>query len=189
MKKFIWILAIPILLLPLLLSGCWGSYGDGFNAGLKACNRITSDQITRNYNLGFEDGSNTAWEAIDRKCCDVCIQYPTEEQVMAFLASDNTSETLYLENVFDCKDFSYEVNRNAWEKGIPCYVTVIDWEGTKQSHVIVAFPIQGQEELLFIEPQDDNEIIGLEVGQQPMLYEGGKWLFYEGIVKRIRVYQ
>jgi hypothetical protein len=65
----------------------------------------------------------------------------------------------------NCVDFSTRVNNNAKEKGIMCYMVLINAEdinGNPSHHVIVAFPTTDRG-LVFVEPQSD-KVVRCELG-------------------------
>ncbi len=182
MKKLFWILIIL-----LLLSACSYPWGTAKNTGDAAVAELMENIGNNAYHQGYNDGQ--AEKVIP--CCDVCILYPTREQVMAFLAEDKTNEIPYTLD-FNCADFVDVLIENAWVHGFPCWVVWIDTkEYPNQSHIIVAFEIckEGKSVLLYIEPQNDKEIKNLEVGKQPILCSGNLCEFTNVTINKIRIYK
>lgn len=176
MKKLIWI--IPIVLL--FLSACVPSpavdcksqtdaaYHQGFNdASSEALNALTVDLVPDSiyrkiYNEGFQDGQMCQ--------ADLVINYPTTQQVLDFVAQDDTDKILSNPDGFVCADYSNRISGNAWDQNIPCYTVMIVLEyvgGYAMFHDCVAFPVRDSPDLLFIEPQNDLIIHDVVAGSIP----------------------
>ena len=88
---------------------------------------------------------------------------PTYNELTIFIAQDKTNEEEYIENVFDCEQFSQLVNTNAENAGIRCAYVVIYFEGTDSGHGIVGFNTVDQG-MVYFEPQSDEWVENLEIG-------------------------
>lgn len=65
---------------------------------------------------------------------------PTWHELLQFLISDNTETHQYIENVYDCTDFSNDLHNNAERYGIKCAVIHIDFSDVLfYSHALNAF--------------------------------------------------
>ncbi len=122
-------------------------------------NENIPDMLRQAYDDGYHYGYNDAMEE-SQPCCDICILYPTREQVITFLASDNTSEIAYNKKSFICTDFAEIMNHNAWDAGIPCYTIFITFDDFYMGHAISAFPICEDNEVVlgYVDPQQDDFI-------------------------------
>ena len=111
------------------------------------------------YQQGYNDGQTIAWGQLP--CCDLCIIYPTRQQVLDFILQDDTNTLPFSINSFVCTDYCQQINERAWAAGIPCYTVWITFEyDYLVGHAIVAFPIceGGSVTLMYIEPQTDGEV-------------------------------
>ena len=88
---------------------------------------------------------------------------PTYNEVVSFIAQDKTDEEEYIEDVFDCEQFSQQVNTNAENIGIRCAYVVIYFNGTDAGHGIVGFNTVDRG-MVYVEPQSDEWVENLEVG-------------------------
>ncbi len=155
---------------------------------------VTLD-CSSNYNAGYNQGYQdriASENTTPLRQCDVCINYPTTQQVMDFLAQDKTDRIHFSASKFCCTDFAQRVNENAWAAGIPCYTVVLVYQKDNSAgHAIVAFPVADKDTLLYIEPQQDKEVFGVSVGDTPFTCqseESCKFLFTEPII-RILLYR
>ena len=88
---------------------------------------------------------------------------PTYNEVVSFITQDKTNDEEYIEGVFDCEQFSQQVNTNAENIGIRCAYVVIYFDGTDAGHGIVGFNTVDQG-MIYIEPQSDEWVENLTVG-------------------------
>jgi len=64
---------------------------------------------------------------------------PTWNELLSFLASDNTNQHEYIPNVYDCSQFSRDVHNNAEAAGIRAAEVQIKFEGMTEGHALDAF--------------------------------------------------
>ncbi len=88
---------------------------------------------------------------------------PTYNELVSFIARDKTNEEEYIEGVFDCEQFSQQVNTNAENAGIRCAYVVIYFDGTDAGHGIVGFNTVDQG-MVYVEPQSDEWVENFEIG-------------------------
>lgn len=88
---------------------------------------------------------------------------PTYNEIVSFIAQDKTDEEEYIEDVFDCEQFSQQVNTNAENIGIRCAYVVIYFNGTDAGHGIVGFNTVDRG-MVYVEPQSDEWVENLEIG-------------------------
>ena len=88
---------------------------------------------------------------------------PTYNELTSFIAQDKTNEEEYIEDVFDCEQFSQQVNTNAENAGIRCAYVVIYFDGTDAGHGIVGFNTVDRG-MVYVEPQSDEWVENLEIG-------------------------
>jgi len=81
---------------------------------------------------------------------------PTYAETMAFIQADQTDRKKWIENVYDCKHFAYDVKRSAELKGLNCALVCIVYPD-QNGHCLVAFQTTDRG-LIFIEPQKDKEV-------------------------------
>jgi len=84
------------------------------------------------------------------------LRNPTYNELKHFLAEDRTDSKHYVEGVYNCSDFSSDVNNNAEAQGLRAGIVFIDFTDGR-SHAVVAFDTVDKG-LIFIEPQFDDEI-------------------------------
>lgn len=85
----------------------------------------------------------------------------TKSEVVNFIGQDKTDEKEWTKE-YDCSSFGADVVSHALERGILAYTVELEFEDG--GHIIVCFPLRNEEEL-FIEPQGDKIIRGLETGK------------------------
>lgn len=177
MKRFIWIPIILLLLsacapMPTVTLDCRSNYNEGYNQGYR--DRIATENTTT------------------LQCCDVCILFPTTQQVLDFVALDDTDKVPPDLNGFVCADYTHQLSENAWAQNIPCYTVkmVLTYEGGfAKFHECVAFPVRDSSDLLFIEPQNDLVIHDVVAGSIPYVCAGNnekgfcKFIVEEPILK------
>ena len=88
---------------------------------------------------------------------------PTYNEVVNFIIQDKTNEEEYIEDIFDCEQFSQQLNKNAENTGIRCAYVIIYFNGTDAGHGIVGFNTVDKG-MVYIEPQSDEWIENLEAG-------------------------
>lgn len=88
---------------------------------------------------------------------------PTYNEIASFIAQDKTDEEEYIEDVFDCEQFSQQVNTNAENAGIRCAYVIIYFYDTDAGHGIIGFNTVDQG-MVYVEPQSDEWVENLEAG-------------------------
>lgn len=144
----------PCLLL--FLAGCIGDYERGYQDGLDAGKALGRQEIDVKgiHDAGYQEGLVAA----EKK--GVCYDFPTYDQVISFLAEDNT-DNLTFSSRFNCVDFSTRLVANAHAKGFVCYGVVLNFLSPCGDHVIVAFDTDRG--IIFVDPQSD-KVVPVEVG-------------------------
>lgn len=80
-----------------------------------------------------------------RECEDVALidnpeaQNPTWNELMSFLADDKTEQHEYIENVYDCSQFSRDVHNNAEAAGIRAAEVQVRFNNETEGHALDAF--------------------------------------------------
>ena len=64
---------------------------------------------------------------------------PTWSQLMTFIRQDQTDKNYYVEDVYDCTEYSRDVHNNAEAVGIHAATVHIDFENERVSHALNAF--------------------------------------------------
>jgi hypothetical protein len=212
MKHTHWIMTGIVLgILALCFIAAWGGNIYGYNEGLcegfeeghmqgvndysKTAVGVLQDTFDEAYLLGWSEGYARAVSDTEVGCCDICVKYPTREQVLAFLEADSTDALSFDFYDFNCTDYCEQVNEKAWAQGIPCYLVWITFEGLDLGHTILAFPIcEGEEEtMLYVEPQADAIIDGellVKGGIYPLPFcdETGEYCKLY-IIEKVRIYK
>jgi hypothetical protein len=81
---------------------------------------------------------------------------PTYTEVMELIRTDRTDQNKWIQNVYDCKYFSYDLKKSAEEKGLRCaFVNIVFPD--RSGHCLNAFETTDRG-LIFIEPQEDREV-------------------------------
>jgi hypothetical protein len=88
---------------------------------------------------------------------------PTYNEVLNFIENDKTNEKNYIEDVFDCEQFSQQVNANAENIGIRCAYVIIYFYDTDAGHGIIGFNTVDQG-MVYVEPQTDEWVENLKEG-------------------------
>lgn len=120
-------------------------YQVGYQAGY-------SNGSSEGYLQGLEDGAGTGYTERD----------PTYQEMISFIASDKTDLNQYVEGSYVCWNFAADLINNAFNAGYRCgfvYMEFVD-----SAHAIVCFDTIDNG-LLFVEPQDDNIVSSLVIGQ------------------------
>ena len=81
--------------------------------------------------------------------------------MLAFLAADKTDQNTYVNNTYNCVNFSADVIANAAKQYIRCAFINIDFPGTT-GHAILAFNTTDRG-MVYVEPQTD-DIVNLRAG-------------------------
>ncbi len=90
------------------------------------------------------------------------IKDPSYKDMLRFLEDDDTDKTEYIEDEYECIEFTTDLCNRAEEKGIRCaYVSVRFPDG--RGHAIVAFNTIDQG-LIYIEPQYD-DLVNIVIGK------------------------
>jgi len=90
------------------------------------------------------------------------IKDPTYNEMMRFLRADDTDKTKYIEDKYECVEFSTDLCNGAEEEGIRCaYVNIRFPDG--RGHAIVAFNTIDKG-LTYVEPQFD-DLVSVEIGK------------------------
>ncbi|MEM1573051.1 MAG: hypothetical protein QXY96_01060 [Candidatus Methanomethylicaceae archaeon] len=113
------------------------------------------------YSLGFNEGYFLGYKkgVIDGAGRGYTIRDPTYEEVMEFIAMDQTDKNEYIQGKYECVDFAKDVKNNAFNKGYKCgFVLIFFPQG---GHAVVCFNTTDKG-LIFIEPQDDS-IVDLKI--------------------------
>ena len=168
------ILTIFVVIIAVCLL-CLGSGYIGYNHSLNMArmNVQNTDNLpgqdegdnTIGYDLGYQAGyqaglyeANTGYDLHD----------PTYQEVMDFIANDNSNDIPYSKNDHICTDYTTAVNNNAEKLGIRCGSVYIIYPET--GHSIIGFDTTDRG-MIFIEPQFDKEV-ALPVGKSYSLSNG-----------------
>lgn len=89
------------------------------------------------------------------------LHQPTYLEVLEFLEEDKTDENEYVDIIYECDEFSQDVNSNAELLGIRTAVVLIEMEGG--GHLIVGFNTIDSG-MVYFEPQCDEQVFNVEVG-------------------------
>ena len=144
------------------------TYGQhiGYNTGFEASKEITQSQVEvqqqpkqSDYQAGYKAGQQAALKETANRYNS---HNPSYQEMLDFIAADNTNKNEYSEESYVCVDFSHQVNNNAEEQGIRCAVIDIFYPEGK-GHTIVGFDTTDKG-LQFVEPQFDR-LVKLEVGK------------------------
>jgi hypothetical protein len=90
------------------------------------------------------------------------IKDPTYNEMLQFIADDDTDKTEYIEDEYECTGFATDLCNRAEEKGIRCAYVSIRFPGGR-GHAIVAFNTIDKG-LVYIEPQYD-DLVEIEIGK------------------------
>jgi hypothetical protein len=83
--------------------------------------------------------------AASKECKDVELinnpqaHNPTWDELMSFLATDNTEQHEYIPNVYDCSQFSRDVHNNAEAAGIRAAEVQLKFDNMTEGHAVDAF--------------------------------------------------
>ena len=92
------------------------------------------------------------------------INDPTYKEMLRFLRRDDTDKQEYREGEYECRHFALDMCNNAEEEGIRCAYVLVEYPGDV-GHAIVAFNTI-DEGLIYIEPQFDELLEGVEIGER-----------------------
>ena len=101
---------------------------------------------------------NYAWAMNVR---DTGIRNPTYQEVMSFIAVDQTDKNTFIMGNYTCLNFAVDVRNHALMKGIRCGLVYVVFSSS--SHAIVCFDTTDQG-LIYIEPQND-AVVKPNIGQ------------------------
>jgi hypothetical protein len=78
----------------------------------------------------------------------------TRQEVLDFLAADDTDAFPYVPGVFVCGDFAQRLQERAHERGLSCWMVFIYPKSGPYGHVVNAFPL-AEGSIIYVEPQND----------------------------------
>jgi hypothetical protein len=136
-----------------------------------------SEAYVRGYEKGYEIGMGMGSGSVGEVATLVELHNPTYEEVMEFLARDDTDSRHYIKGAYVCRDFAADVNNNAESEGIRTAYVRIRTE--RWSHVIVAFETVDMG-LIFIEPMSDAMV-------SPELGEAYCWMAKGGRIVEVQI--
>jgi len=134
-------------------SGYEIGYEDGYNIG----HVLGNDS---GFRIGYEDGYQKG--VIDGAGRGYNIRDPTYQEVLSFVVSDQTDKNQYNEETYTCVNFAADFKNNAFQAGYRCGYVIIEFP--ELGHAIVCFNTT-ERGLVFIEPQDDEIVTTLIVGE------------------------
>jgi hypothetical protein len=113
----------------------------------------------------------------------------TYAQAKAFIAADNTDNNLYIDEMYVCEDFAFDVVTHALQQKIRCAFVSIRYPVS--AHAIIAFNTTDRG-VIYFEPQSDEEVrlqIGKHYWTQCVIATGGGYLFpdYDDTIQRFNV--
>lgn len=88
---------------------------------------------------------------------------PTYKDIIKILSEDKTNEIPYVENDFNCIEFSFGLVKSLLERGIYSCITFIGFE-SNESHTLTAINTL-DEGIIYVEPQTDRILFNLNVGE------------------------
>lgn len=103
------------------------------------------------YLQGVKDGAGSGYN----------IRNPTYQEMLNFIAADQTDKNPYIHGSYVCWNFAADVTNNAFKAGYRCGWVYVEFAYT--AHATVCFNTTDHG-LIFVEPQDDM-IMNLAVGQ------------------------
>lgn len=111
------------------------------------------------YKKGWVDGYNTRLQK------EGFLRDPTYQELMDFLAKDETDKRPYQKRWYVCLQFATELNNNAEKAGFRAAFVFISYSDDHSiiNHAIVAFNTTDQG-LIYVEPQKD-KVVKLEVNK------------------------
>ncbi|MCS7097538.1 MAG: hypothetical protein NZ922_00940 [Candidatus Methanomethyliaceae archaeon] len=119
-------------------------YNDGYSSGY-------NDGYTSGYLKGVKDGAGRGYTIRD----------PTYQEMLSFIAMDQTDKNQYIRGKYECVHFASDVKNNAFNRGYRCGFVLIYFPNG--GHAIVCFNTTDRG-LIFIEPQDDS-IVEISIGR------------------------
>lgn len=172
-----------LLVLCLLFTACADDeaayqrgYEEGLAEGRLEANTLITDAEAKAYELGYRTG------LADCPQYDLGFNYPTYQEMLNFVAVDDTDE---LHGV-NCIVFTERFLQNAHEAGWDCFAVILNFiKGG--SHVLVGFDTVDKGRI-FIEPQTDDER-EVEIGRPYELYvcEGQVCYFKKYFIKQVGI--
>jgi len=137
-------------------------YGSGYQTGQEATLgqvEVQEQAKQSDYQSGYDAGRQASLKDTSNR---YSLRNPSFQEMLEFIAKDNTNERQYAEGEYVCVDFSHQVNNNAEAQGIRCAVVDIFYPDGK-GHTIVAFETTDKG-LQFVEPQFDH-LVSVMVGK------------------------
>lgn len=135
------------------------AYEDGYNQAYEHNFKLGYQETydgayAKGYDKGYEIGLKSIIfrEGVSSR---VELHNPTYDELMAFLTADESDAKPYIEDEYNCFDFTAALNNNAEAKGIRAAYVRISFK--KSGHAIVAFETVDRG-LIFIEPQTDERV-------------------------------
>ncbi len=114
-----------------------------------------NEAFDKGYTKGYEIVLDIGGEKLAPVSRLVETHNPTFSELMEFLAADTTDSNPFISGVYNCFNYTAELNNNADAAGIrAAYVRI---RGREWAHAIVAFETVDRG-LIFIEPQSDAEV-------------------------------
>ena len=113
-------------------------------------------QLDATYDVGYDAGYLQGFNETGYNIRD-----PTYQEVVTFIALDQTDKNEYDEDNYYCFHFTADVERNAFEAGYRCGLVYI--ECALSAHAVVCFNTTDGG-LIFVEPQTD-EIVEVVIGE------------------------
>jgi hypothetical protein len=123
----------------------------GYNEGYSVGNQEGfSSGYSEGYINGTKDGAGTGYNIRD----------PTYDEMLSFIASDQTDKNTYDEHTYNCYDFTRDVCNNAFEAGFRVGDVYVEFADC--AHSLVCFDTVDKG-LVFVEPQTD-DVVNVAVG-------------------------
>jgi hypothetical protein len=136
------------------VQGNTSGYVQGYEIG---CNDGNSSGYKTGYDVGYAEGLN------DGAGHGFTVRDPTYQEMLNFIASDQTDKHQYTNPTYVCWNFAADVKNNAFTVGYRCGLVVISFADSSAGHSVICFKTIDHG-LVFIEPQDD-AIASLVIGQ------------------------
>ena len=162
------ILAFSMILIIASITVAFTSYNIGNSQGYQVgYNEGKQSGYEFGYSQGYNDGNVSGYNVGYLKGVEdgvgrgYNIRDPTYQEVLTFIASDQTDKNQYNEENYTCANFAADFKNHAFEAGYRCGYVLIEFPDA--AHSINCFNTTDKG-LIFIEPQDDN-IVSLTIGQ------------------------
>ena len=137
-------------------------------------NLNTISELTSGLNTIREQSIKTQMELVDTKQEVNTLQdklqgfsaaialKPTSKMVTDFIINDKTHTNKYVQYLYDCQDFSYDMVANALDNNIYGCVVTINFDNDT-AHQIVSFNTQDKG-VIYVEPQTNKIMTNIKVG-------------------------